>query len=118
MVPSASSYVDSRRIGDATVTVINEGVARWAPELPAPEVEWRRAMPEADAAGRIPIDFHVVHIRIGDASILVDAGFDDPSSAWGRAFVAEWPGARRTPGLRAGLATIGVQLEQITHILI
>lgn len=84
---AAGEYVTSRRVGDATVSVINEGTLYWAPELTAPEEEWRRAIPEADAEGRIPIDFHVVHVWLGGASILVDAGFDDPASSWGRRLV-------------------------------
>src|SRR5204863_5823744 len=46
-------YVDSRRIGDATVTIISDGTLHWAPALSAPEAEWRRAMPEADQHGAI-----------------------------------------------------------------
>lgn len=115
---AAGEYVSSRGIGDATVSVINEGTLYWAPELTAPEEEWRRAIPEADAEGRIPIDFHVVHIRLGDASILVDAGFDDPTSSWGQRLVADWPGVSRTPGLTAGLAMLDVRPEDVTHVVI
>ena len=115
---AAGEYVTSRRVGDATVSVINEGTLYWAPELTAPEEEWRRAIPEADAEGRIPIDFHVVRVWLGGASILVDAGFDDPASSWGRRLVADWPGVRRTPGLTAGLATLGIRPEEITHVVI
>jgi glyoxylase-like metal-dependent hydrolase (beta-lactamase superfamily II) len=110
--------VTSRRVGQATVTAINEGTVLWAPELTAPSVEWRQAMPEADEAGRIPVDHHVVHIRLGDVSVLVDAGLEDPSSSWGRRWLAEWPGSRRTPGLRAGLSRIGVRPDEITHVMI
>src|SRR5437764_12835874 len=109
-----TDYVTTRRIGRAAVTAINEGAVRWAPDLHAPEADWRRAMPEADAAGRILVDHHAVHIRLGNASVLVDAGLDDPSSAWGRRWLAEWPAAQRTPGLQAGLASIAVRPEQIT----
>ena len=44
-----SAYVDSRSFGAATVSIILDGTLRWAPDLQAPEAEWRRAMPEADA---------------------------------------------------------------------
>lgn len=57
-------YVSTRAIGGAAVTIINEGRAYCAPRLTAPEHEWRRAIPEADAAGRIPVDHHVVHVRV------------------------------------------------------
>ena len=87
---------------------------RWAPEIQAPEPEWRRAMPEADANGEITLGLNVVHIRIDGASILVDPGFDAPvrPSPWDEA------GLSRSPGLEAGLQSIGVLPEQITHVLI
>ncbi len=112
------AYVASRRIGAATVTAICDGTALWRPNFAVPEAEWRAAVPEADAAGRITIGFHVFHIRTGDASILVDAGFDDPDSAWGRTFARTWEGVRRSPGVEAGLAQIGVRPEEITHLVI
>lgn len=112
------SYVSSRSIGDATVTVISEGTLPWAPEIQALELEWRRAMPEADANGVLPLGINVVHIRTGDASILVDPGFDDPESSWQLEHGAASPGLTRTPGLEAGLAGIGVAPDQITHVLI
>lgn len=110
---SSSAYVDSRRIGDATVTVICAGAFAWAPEIQAPEAEWRRAMPEANAAGELLIDVNVVHIAIGDASVLVDLGFED----WPDRHL-ELPQLRRSPGVLAGLASIGLRPERITHALI
>jgi glyoxylase-like metal-dependent hydrolase (beta-lactamase superfamily II) len=118
MATTHDSYVSSRPIGDAVVTAINEGTVLWAPELTAPEEEWRAAMPEVDAEGRIPADHHAFHIRLGEASVLIDAGLDDPGSAWSERWLAEWPGARRTPGLQAGLAGIGIRPEDVTHVII
>lgn len=112
------AFTESRRVGDATVTVINDGSSLWAQNFVVPEDELRAAIPEMDARGRFRIGFHVVHVRIGDASILVDAGFDDPDSAWGRKFAATWAGADRSPGVEAGLARIGVRPEGITHVII
>ncbi len=111
---AAASYVASRRVGDATITVISEGTFPWNPELQAPEAEWRRAMPEADAQGAVPLAINVVHIRLGDASILVDPGFDDPSPG----NQEEFPGILRSPGLQAGLAHLGIRPEEITHVVI
>jgi glyoxylase-like metal-dependent hydrolase (beta-lactamase superfamily II) len=116
--PAIPAYVASRRFGDATITVINDGSSLWAQNFAVPEAALRAAMPEMDAQGRIRIGFQVVHIRIGDASILVDAGFDDPDSAWGRKFAATWAGVARSPGVEAGLARIGVRPEEITHLII
>lgn len=109
--PPLSEYVGSRRIGEATVTVIRDGTFPWAPRMQAPEAEWRRAMPEANAAGELMIDMNVVHIRTGDASILVDLGFQEDAAG-------HMPRLRRTPGVLAGLASIGVAPEDVTHVLV
>ncbi len=114
MSEPTDSYIASRRFGDAAITVISEGVFPWKLELQAPEEEWRRAMPEANAEGEVILGNNVVHIALGAASILVDPGFDDPSAPPPPHF----PGLRRTPGLAAGLATIGVWPEQITHVVL
>jgi len=112
------AFVASRRFGDAVVTVINDGTVLWPQNFAVPAAELRAAVPEMDARGQIPIGFHVVHIRIGAESILIDAGFDDPDSAWGRTFATKWEGLRRSPGVEAGLASIGVRPEEITHLII
>ena len=109
-----AAFVTSRRFGDATVTLISEGIFPWTPELTAPEAAWRRAMPEADASGAITLGVNVAHIRLGGASILVDPGFDDPSAAPHEQFV----GLVRSEGLIAGLRTIGVEPDTITHVLL
>ncbi len=104
----------SRQFGAATVTLISEGVFPWRLELNAPEAEWRSAMPEADATGAIMLGINVAHIRLGAASILVDPGFDDPD----RTPPGQFPGLSRSAGLVAGLRSIGVAPDQITHVLI
>ncbi|MGI8856760.1 MAG: MBL fold metallo-hydrolase [Thermomicrobiales bacterium] len=116
--PTPPAYVASRRVGAATVTVVNDGSSLWAQNFAVPEQPLRAAMPEMDARGRIRIGFHVVHIQIGAASILVDAGFDDPGSTWGRKFAATWEDVRRSPGVEDGLASIGVRPDEITHLII
>jgi glyoxylase-like metal-dependent hydrolase (beta-lactamase superfamily II) len=109
-------YVDSRRVGDATVTIVSDGTLRWAPQLSAPEADWRRAMPEADEHGALTFPMNLAHLRVpagrGDASVLVDLGFDEPTSS------SHWPSADRSPGLIAGLASIGVAPADLTHVLI
>lgn len=113
---SVDDYVQSRRIGDVTVTAINEGMMPWTPELTAPEEEWRQAIETGDD-GAVPIATHVLLVQTGDAAILIDAGLDDPGSRWEERWLAEWPGSTRTPGVTAGLASIGVRPEDITHVL-
>jgi len=105
-------YVDSRRVGDATVTIISDGTLHWAPQLSAPEAEWRRAMPEADGHGALTFSTNLAHIALDGASVLVDPGFDEPGPR------SSWPSSDRSPGLVAGLASIGVRPEDVSHVLI
>src|SRR5690348_17104697 len=103
-----SPYVASRRIGEATITIICEGAITWAPELQVPEAEWRQAMPEANANGEISLDCTVVHIAIDGASLLLDPGFDDPALPQQRESDTPAPASSRTPGLQAALASLGI----------
>lgn len=112
-MPMGHTFVSSRHFGKMTVTLISEGTFVWKPTLLVPEAEWRREMPEADAAGALVIDNHVAVIRAGTALIVVDPGFDDPGCE-----LSSLDGLVRTPGLIAGLGTIGVTSEQVTHVLI
>jgi glyoxylase-like metal-dependent hydrolase (beta-lactamase superfamily II) len=111
--PINTRFVDSRRFGDAIVSVISEGVLPWALRLQAPEADWRREMPEADANGVVRLGINLAYIAVGNASIVADPGFDDPDRPG-----MEWPGLVRSPGLQAGLAQLGVRPEHITHVLI
>jgi glyoxylase-like metal-dependent hydrolase (beta-lactamase superfamily II) len=109
----SSEYITSRRIGEATITLINDGMLRWNPQLIAPEDEVRRAIPEAEADGTISLGLFVAHIKLGAASILIDTGHDDPSPE----FAHQHPEFTTSPGVQAGLASIGVSPEEITHVL-
>jgi glyoxylase-like metal-dependent hydrolase (beta-lactamase superfamily II) len=111
-------YISTRRIGDATVTVISEGTLEWSPKMNAPEDELKRAIPELLERGRFTLGLNVAHVAVGDASILIDPGFDDPASSWQTRFAAKWPGSRRSPGLRAALDRLGVDPSAVTHVLI
>lgn len=113
----AAEYVASRRVGEATVTAINEGMMPWKPELTVPAAEWQSAI-EVGPGGTLPIDTHVVLVQIGGAAILIDTGLDDPGSTWEERWLAEWPGSTRTPGVVQGLASLGLRPEDITHVLI
>ena len=110
------AFVASRRIGQATVTIISEGSLLWAPEFQVADAEWRRALPEATARGAIWLGINVAHVQMDEAALLIDPGFDDPSAQ--RAGPPAWPALTRSPGLAAGLASIGVRPAQITHVLI
>lgn len=117
---TSASYVDTRQFGAASVTVIDDGTIPIPVDavFPPPEAEWIRAHGEVDADDRLMSAQLSVLIRIGDATILIDPAYDDPGAAWEQGFAAKWPGLTRTPGLAAGLTSIGVRPEEITHVLI
>jgi len=114
---AASEYVQSRRIGEITVTAINDGTVTLAVEVTVPEEVWRKEI-DVDAEGRASFDTHVLLVEAGGAAILIDAGFDDPGSDWDQRFLKEWPGSARTPGVLAGLASLGVKPEEVSHVLL
>jgi glyoxylase-like metal-dependent hydrolase (beta-lactamase superfamily II) len=113
-------YVDSRRIGDAVVTVISDGMLPIpvASVFPAEEAEWLRAQGETDAQDRLLSDQAVILIRHGGATVLIDPAYDDPGTEWQEKFAKKWPGLVRSPGMQAGLASVGVRPEDVTHVLI
>jgi glyoxylase-like metal-dependent hydrolase (beta-lactamase superfamily II) len=113
-----SEYISTRQVGDATITIFNEGTLDWAPNYSVPEAEWRAALPEATASGQVTLGLHVVYVNIGDASILLDPGCDEPDSEWNEEFVGRFDAVTRTPGLVAALDHLGVRPEEITHVLI
>jgi glyoxylase-like metal-dependent hydrolase (beta-lactamase superfamily II) len=112
---NGADFVASRAVGAATVSAISDGVGRSTimQELLVPRDEWRREI-EADDQDEIELGYNVAHVAIGDASILIDLGFDDPAPT------SQWkaPRHQRSPGVVAGLATLGVTPEAITHVLI
>lgn len=113
-------YYDARRIGDATITAINDGdvtvpvAAVFADE----EAAWLREAGEADDRGNLVTAQLIVHIAIGDRSIVIDPAFDDPGTAWDRHFAGRWAGVRRTPGLAAALGALGVAPEGVTDVIV
>ncbi|HTW12450.1 MAG TPA: MBL fold metallo-hydrolase [Solirubrobacteraceae bacterium] len=114
---AASAYIQSRRLGAMTVTAINDGSITLPVELNVPREVWEREI-RTDGAGRVRADSHVLLVRAGSATILIDAGLDDPGSEWDQRFLEEWPGAVRTPGVAAGLAALGVRAQDVTHVLV
>jgi glyoxylase-like metal-dependent hydrolase (beta-lactamase superfamily II) len=120
MSTQTEPFIDSRKLGDATITVISDGGLHWAPKFPVPEVEWRQAIPEADEQGRVWLGLNVVVVRLGDALVIIDPGMDDPDSKWQRDRPRVWPDmpVRRTAGMAAGLTQLGIAPEDVTHVVI
>jgi glyoxylase-like metal-dependent hydrolase (beta-lactamase superfamily II) len=56
---------------------------------------------------------NVVHLRTPDASILVDPGWGPPTTK-----PTPERGITRSPGVAAGLASLGVRPEDVTHVVI
>jgi glyoxylase-like metal-dependent hydrolase (beta-lactamase superfamily II) len=117
-VLALSDYVSSRRVGDAVVSIITEGVLEWTPRLSAPEDEVRRAIPELSATGTLLLDINLAHVSLGKTSMVIDPGCDDPASAWQNRFAAKWSGMRRSPGMAKALAGIGIHPADVTHVVI
>src|ERR687893_1644281 len=115
-----ASFIDTRHVGDATVTAVSEGGLLWPPRFPVSESEWRHAIPEADADGRVWLGLNVIIIRLGEALIVVDPGMDDPESDWQRERPQVWPDweVRRTPGLATALVELAIAPENVTHVVI
>ncbi|MCA9877784.1 MAG: MBL fold metallo-hydrolase, partial [Thermomicrobiales bacterium] len=120
MTENHTDITDIRQVGDATITVIADGEMLWEPRFPVPEAEWRAALPEADARGRIWIGLNVVLVQLGDALIVIDPGCDAPDSAWQETLPQVWPNwpIRRTAGLDAVLADLGIDPAAVTHVVI
>jgi glyoxylase-like metal-dependent hydrolase (beta-lactamase superfamily II) len=113
------SYISSRQIGQAVVCVVSDGVLRWEPRYPVAEADWRRALPEADASGRIWLGLNIVLIEADGARVVVDPALDDPGSSFDRWF-ADVASIEivRSPGLAAGMRLLGWEPEQVTHVVI
>jgi glyoxylase-like metal-dependent hydrolase (beta-lactamase superfamily II) len=111
-----TEYLATRRIGDATITVISDatGLSTILSRIIGVPPEVVRREVSSDANGEVQLGYNVAHVRLGGASILIDLGFDDPSPS------SQWRAPRhlRTPGTPAGLAAIGVAPDDVTHVLI
>jgi glyoxylase-like metal-dependent hydrolase (beta-lactamase superfamily II) len=117
-----AEFVSSRRIGEATVTIIRDGTFGAVPLVPwlqVPEAQARQVLPQANARGEVAFDLNAAHVRLGNASILIDPGWGELDSAtYPTTYYLGELQARRSPGVAAGLAAIGIQPEQITHVIL
>ncbi len=114
----ASEYLSTRRVGDAEITLILEGAGPYPVDLNVTEDIWRPAVPEANADGNVELCSGGAFIRLGDASIVIDPGLDDPGTPTSHATEAVFTGWSFTPGFYAGLSELGVENDAVTHVLI
>jgi glyoxylase-like metal-dependent hydrolase (beta-lactamase superfamily II) len=110
--------LETRTFGKAEVTVLSHGTAQVPIEwvVDTSKIEDREILP-ADPDGNQTFDHLSFHVRLKDASVLIDVGPDDLASEWKRRSPS-LSGLVSSPGLQAGLRTIGVRPEAVTHVVI
>ncbi|HUG16716.1 MAG TPA: MBL fold metallo-hydrolase [Thermomicrobiales bacterium] len=118
MSPSASAYLSTRNVGDTEMTLILEGSGPYPVELNVPEEVWRPAVPDADADANITLYSGGAFLRHGAESIVVDPGLDDPGTPTFEAAKGVFKGWSFTPGFQAGLSTLGVSNDSVTHVVV
>lgn len=116
---SLAPYYATRRCGEVTITVINDGdvTIPVAAVFAAEEAAWLRETGVADEQGNIVTAQLIVHIAIGDRSIVIDPAFDDPGTTWDRHFAGRWVEVRRTPGLAAALGALDIAPDGVTDVI-
>src|SRR5688572_8185258 len=72
MPTTPTAYISTRKVGEAEITLILEGVGSYGVELNVPEEVWRPETLEADPAGKVTLASGGALIRLGDALIVMD----------------------------------------------
>jgi glyoxylase-like metal-dependent hydrolase (beta-lactamase superfamily II) len=106
-------FFDRITCGDAVVTRVAT-VKRWwfRPPFTVSDDELRQAAQDADDQARLPLDFTSLHIALGNLSVIVDPG---------RLTAAQrirYRDAELTPGLAVALAEIGIDRQDVTHVVV
>lgn len=107
-------HLDTRKIGDVTVTVVDSGITEWHPTYNAPKAEWMSKVAGIDRDGWIPLHTNALHIRTLQASIVVDP------CLWHPAHVRAWPNVRLKesyPAIDAALVEFGSSPKDVSHVI-
>jgi glyoxylase-like metal-dependent hydrolase (beta-lactamase superfamily II) len=107
----------SYQVGDIALTVISEGTLKGVASSMfggIDEAAWRPLV-ETDDTGRFTIGMNIVHVAVGEHSILLDTGVGEPHPARAR-FEEAWPFAQ-TANLLSSLALMGIAPEQVTEVI-
>ena len=102
---ASEAYFETRQVGDAAITVINDGDVILPLDFlfsPAAIAGLRERGYPRDEQTIVSAQL-IIHVALGDSSIVIDPAFDYPGTPWERAFAGRWLGLRRTPGLAAAL---------------
>ena len=115
-----ADFVWTRQFGQAQVTIIREGGGWWPMERALEDVpadQWHPWI-EANDQNQMRIDFNLLHVKLPGASIMLDTGFGDYDPTDPVRPLVSVKNVRLSPGRDAGLASIGVKPEEITHVAI
>lgn len=118
MSAPSNEYLSTRKIGDAEITLILEGMGPYPVELNVEEAVWRPAVPEADVDGMVTLCSGGAFVRIGDAKIVIDPGLDDPGTPTAELTDKVFAGWTFTPGFQAGLDQLGIPNDEVTQVII
>lgn len=108
----------SYQLGAMKLTIISEGTLKGSPSrvfVGINEAEWKPLV-ETDSAGLFTLGMNMVHLAVGDHSILLDTGLGEPQPA--RTTLDQKFPITQTASLNSCLASIGVQSEQMTTVLL
>ena len=116
----ADEFIWTQQFGPARISVINEANAAWPMNRAIegiPEDVWRAEIPTIDEE-YMAIDFNLMHVALPDASILIDTGFGEYDPTDTRNPLVSVRNMRMTGTAEKALAALGVEPEEITHVLI
>ena len=105
-------FVSGRTLGDVRASVIAVGSFHMAPRRYSDEPGMEFPHTPVDATGRVRADLCALYLEAGGHRILIDPGHFEPGEETGL------PDLRLTPGVEAGLRTLGVEPDAIDLVVL